>query len=656
MKKYLYLFIYIILSVISTAKVVEYEIDIAYTEVNFTGTPVMAMTLNGSIPGPTLEFTEGDLLRVTFNNKMDVETSIHWHGLLVPNDQDGVPYLNTPPILPETSFTYEVPLIQSGTYWYHSHTGLQEQRGVYGSIVIHPRDKKETMTEYVVVLSDWTDESPDRVLRNLKKDGDYYALKKGTVQSWERVVKKGQISERLMSSLMRMGPMDLSDVGYDAFLINGQKKISLKNIKEGTPIKLRVINAAASTYFNLSYSKGTMKIVAADGLNVMPVHRDKILIGVAETYDLIVEAGGTFKASAQDGTGNTVLHIGEMQMKKDEEKTSHIMPMETTNLEISTMNHDMSRNPNGKASSYDFLMSMKSTEYSNDLKEKVVRLKLTGDMERYIWTFNNKTLTESDKILIRKGEKIKFILENETMMHHPLHLHGHFFRVINKHGSKSPLKHTVDVPPMQTVEIEFLANEEKDWFFHCHNLYHMKTGMSRIVSYDSEELSKTLSTKLSSDRKWFYKGDVTGATNYSAINLSSFNTRNTISISGEASYEGEHDLDLYYSRYINRNLSLTLGFNFNEEDDGEIDNRGFLGIEYLLPLLIESELKLYNDGDIEIVFSNELQLTDKLQFNWEIDTEGEYLLELEYRYRKWISFTANTHSEYNEGIGVKIRF
>jgi len=656
MKKYLYLFIYIILSVISTAKVVEYEIDIAYTEVNFTGTPVMAMTLNGSIPGPTLEFTEGDLLRVTFNNKMDVETSIHWHGLLVPNDQDGVPYLNTPPILPETSFTYEVPLIQSGTYWYHSHTGLQEQRGVYGSIVIHPRDKKETMTEYVVVLSDWTDESPDRVLRNLKKDGDYYALKKGTVQSWERIVREGQISERLMSSLMRMGPMDLSDVGYDAFLINGQKKISLKNIKEGTPIKLRVINAAASTYFNLSYSKGTMKIVAADGLNVMPVHRDKILIGVAETYDLIIEAGGAFKASAQDGTGDTVLHIGEMQMIKDEEKTSHMMTMETTNPEMSMMNHDMSMNSKGKASSYDFLMAMKSTEYSNDLQEKVVHLKLTGDMERYIWTFNNKALSESDKILIRKGEKIKFVLENETMMHHPLHLHGHFFRVINKHGPKSPLKHTVDIPPMQTVEIEFLANEEKDWFFHCHNLYHMKTGMSRIVSYNNEELSKALSTKLSSDRKWFYKGDATGATNYSAINLSSFNTKNTLSLSGEASYEGEHDLDLYYSRYINRNLSLTLGFNFNEEDDGEIDNRGFLGIEYLLPLLIESELKLYDDGDIEIVFSNELQLTDKLQFNWEIDTEGEYLLELEYRYRKWISFTANTHSEYDEGIGVKIRF
>ncbi|MEI6857604.1 multicopper oxidase domain-containing protein [Psychrilyobacter sp.] len=656
MKKYLHLFIYIILSVISTAKVVEYEIDIAYTEVDFTGTPVMAMTLNGSIPGPTLVFTEGNLLRVTFNNKMDVETSIHWHGLLVPNDQDGVPYLNTPPIKAGTSFTYEVPLIQSGAYWYHSHTGLQEQRGVYGSIVIHPKDKKETMTEYVVVLSDWTDESPDQVLRNLKKDGDYYALKKGTVQSWERVVREGRISERLMSSLMRMSPMDLSDVGYDKFLINGQEKISLKNIKEGTPIKLRVINAAASTYFNLSYSKGTMKIVAADGLNVVPVHRDRLLIGVAETYDLIVEARGTFKASAQYGTGDTVLHIGEVQMKKDEEKTSHMMPMETANSEISMMNHDISMNSEGKASSYDFLRAMKSTEYSNDLQEKVVHLKLTSDMERYIWTFNNKALSESDKILIRKGEKVKFILENETMMHHPLHLHGHFFRVLNKHGPNSPLKHTVDVPPMQTVEIEFLANEEKDWVFHCHNLYHMKTGMSRIVSYDSEELPKTLSTKLSSDRKWFYKGDVTGATNYSAINLSSFNTKNILSLSGEASYEGEHDLDVYYSRYVNRNLSLTLGFNFNEEDDEEIDNRGFLGVEYLLPLLIESELKLYDDGDIEVVFSNELQLTNKLQFNWEVDTEEEYVLELEYRYRKWISFTANTHSEYDEGIGVKIRF
>ena len=649
MKKNLVMLLFLFIFSFSYSKLVEYEIDIAYTEVNFTGNTVKAMTLNGGIPGPTLEFTEGDILRVTFNNHMDVETSIHWHGLLVPNDQDGVPYLNTPPILPGTSFTYEIPLIQSGTYWYHSHTGLQEQRGVYGSIVIHPKDRKEAMTEYVVVLSDWIDESPEQVLINLKKDGDYYALKKKRVQAWEKVIKNGGVKERLMGSLMRMGPMDLSDVGYDAFFINGQKNISLQNISQGTPVKLRIINAAASTYFNLSYSEGDMKIVAADGLDVVPVHKSKLLIGVAETYDVVVEAGGAFTASAQDGTGYAMLHIGAMDM----------MPMETIEMKDSDM-HSMdsmdSMIDSMDAANYDFLRSENSTEYSSVLEERIVQLNLTGDMDRYVWTFNNKALTESDKILVRKGEKVRFILKNETMMHHPLHLHGHFFRVINKNGPNSPLKHTVDVPPMQTVEIEFLAQEEKDWFFHCHNLYHMKTGMSRIVSYDSEDLSKELSGKLSWDRRWFYKGHISGSTNYSDIHLTAFNSKNTLSLMGEASYEGEHDMDIQYGRYINRNLSLITGFNFEEGEDGEIDNRGFVGVEYLLPLLIESEVKIYDDGDLEAEFSSELQLTDKFQFNWELDTDGEYLLELEYRYRKWLSFTANVHSEYDEGVGIRISF
>lgn len=686
MKK-IFLIIYMVLSIGALGRVVEYEIDVAYTEVNFTGNPVMAMTLNGGIPGPTLEFTEGDLLRVTFNNRMDVETSVHWHGLLLPNDQDGVPYLNTPPIKPGTSFTYEFPLIQSGTYWYHSHTGLQEQRGVYGSIVIHPREEEE-MEEYVVVISDWIDEDPVEVLKNLKKDGDYYALKRGRVQSWERFIREDRVGERIMGSLIRMGPMDLSDVGYDAYLINGGEHIYLEGIPEGTPVRLRVINAAASSYFNLSYSQGDMEVVAADGIDVMPVKKDVILMGVAETYDLIVRAGGVFTATAQDDTGKAMLHIEDRSMNMDsshEMSEDHSMHKMTGTREAGMAgNHEdsggtlhdnhtdradgMRMEPSGgspdhsmhgmesDSNYYDFLMAREPTGYSGDLQERVVDLRLTGDMENYIWTFDNKTLTESDKILIRKGERVRFILRNETMMHHPLHLHGHFFRVINKHGSYSPLKHTVDVPPMQSVEIEFLANEEKDWFFHCHNLYHMKTGMARVISYDGTELDKEMAKKLSWDRKWFYNGEVTGATNYSGTDLSMFNSKNKLGLSGKASYEGEHDFDLYYSRYINRFLSLVAGFNMEEDDEGEVDNRGFLAVEYLLPLLIETELRFYDDGDLEAEFFSELQLTDRLQFNWEIDTEGEYFLELEYRYRKWLSFTANSHSEYDEGVGIKVRF
>lgn len=691
MKKYVYLFIFTLLSLISPGKVVEYEVDVEYRMVNFTGTPVMAMTLNGKIPGPVLEFTEGDTMRVTFNNHMDVETSVHWHGLLVPNNQDGVPYLNTPPIEAGTSFTYEIPLIQSGTYWYHSHTGLQEQRGVYGSIVIHPKEDEVHMKEYVVVISDWIDEDPVQVLRNLKKDGDYYALKRDRVQSWKWVIEEERIGERVMGSLMRMGPMDLSDVGYDAYLINGREHDYLEVLPGETPVRLRIINAAASSYFNLSYSKGSMEVVAADGIGVVSVSKEELLIGVAETYDIVIPSGGIFTATAQDNTGKATLHIGGRAMDPKghdghsmadpampptpsidhsahegievappmADQTGHKSHMAKDNS-VKTPNSmkgmDHSGHQISEVSSYDFLMAKTPAYYGDNPMERVVDLRLTGDMENYIWTFNNKTLIESDKILIKKGEKVKFILKNETMMHHPIHLHGHFFRVINRHGDYSPIKHTVDVPPMQTIEIEFLANEEKDWFFHCHNLYHMKTGMARVISYDRRNPDREITKKLSWDRKWFYRGEVTGASNYSGTDISMSNSRNKLGVSGKASYEGEHDFDLYYSRYIDRYLSLGLGFNMEEDEEGEIDNRGFIAVEYLLPLLIDTEIRLYDDGDVEAEFFSEIQLTDRLQLNWEVDTDGEYFLELEYRYKKWLSLTANSHSEYDEGIGIRIRF
>ena len=679
MRRSIQLLIFLALSLTLFARVVEYEIDVDYTQVNFTGKPVKAMTLNGGIPGPTLEFTEGDTLRVTFNNKMGVETSIHWHGLLLPNDQDGVPYLNTPPIKAGESFTYEFQLKQYGTYWYHSHTGLQEQRGVYGSIVIHPKDKIE-MEEHVVVISDWIDEDPEKVMKNLKKDGDYYAVKRDRVQSWDKVIKEGKVRDRISSALMRMGPMDLSDVGYDTYLINGMEHVYLEEIPVGIPVKLRIINAAASSYFFLSYSNGNMKVVAADGKDVAPVEVDEILMGVAETYDVIVEAGGIFTATSQDYTGKAVLHISKinssvgamdnsMHMMKEERGGMSHDDHQTMSHEEQTMDsivgsgkstssmatgHDMHNMNEGVY--YDFLRALEPAIYTKGTKEREVVLRLTGDMENYVWTFDNKTLIESDKILIKKGERVRFILENETMMHHPMHLHGHFFRVINKHGDFSPLKHTVDVPPMDRIIIEFEADEEKDWFFHCHNLYHMKTGMARVISYDGTKLDKELAKKLSWDRKWFYKGEATGASNYSGVDVSMFNSRNQFGISGKASYDGEHDFDLYYSRYIDRFLSLGLGFNMEEDEDGEVDNRGFLALEYLLPLLIETELRIYDDGDIEAEFFSELQLTDRLQFNWEVDTDAEYFLELEYRYRKWLSFTANSHSEYDEGVGIKVRF
>ena len=481
------------------------------------------MSINNSIPGPTLYFKEGDVARINVKNNMESNTSIHWHGLLLPNRQDGVSYLTTPPIEPGMTYTYQFPIKHSGTYWYHSHTGLQEQKGVYGSIVIEPMEKRadiqEPESEHVIVLSDWTDQDPHEVLRDLKRGSEYQSFKKGSKQTVIGVIKNKAVIENLKRSLRRMPPMDISDVAYDAFLINGQPESALE-LEPGKKVRLRIINAGASTYFYLNYAGGDMEVISSDGVDVKPLKKDRILMAVAETYDVIVtvpdQGAYEFRATAQDGSGHASLFIGsgEHIMAQDIPKPnlykmdhSHDMSMDPNNEKDSSnmnmdhsmhddMYHDtveiseqmrMADNPR-PLTPYDKLRALESTKLPTENSNREFVLNLTGDMERYVWSINGMTLNEDDKILIRKGENVRFVLNNKTMMHHPMHLHGHFFRVLNENGDYSPLKHTVDVAPLSTTVIEFEANEEKDWFFHCHVLYHMKSGMSRIVSYEGSDI------------------------------------------------------------------------------------------------------------------------------------------------------------------------
>lgn len=484
------------------AEVKEYNLEIDNKIVNFSGKDKMAMAINNSIPGPTLYFNEGDVARINVKNNMDVNTSIHWHGLLLPNRQDGVPYLTTPPIKPGTTYTYEFPITHSGTYWYHSHTGLQEQKGVYGSIVIEPKNKRtdieEPDIEQVIVLSDWTDQNPNEVLRELKRGSEYQEYKKGSMQTVLGVIKNKAIIENFKRSLRRMPPMDISDVAYDAFLINGQTESTL-NAKPGDIVRLRIINAGGSSYFYINYAGSDMTVIAADGVDVEPFSTDRILMPIAETYDVIItvpnKGSYEFRATAQDGSGHASLFIGEGEPVHAEDipkpnlykmDHSHTMGQGTeTNMDKNTNQHkdhdmgnmshenmdhnsmSMPKNPR-PLPPYDNLRSIEQTTLPSENETREVVLNLTGDMERYVWSINGMTLNEEDKILIKKGENVRFVLNNTTMMHHPMHLHGHFFRVLNEHGEYSPLKHTVDVPPLGTTVIEFEANEEKDWFFHCH--------------------------------------------------------------------------------------------------------------------------------------------------------------------------------------------
>ncbi len=648
------------------AEIKEYDLTVDYKEVNLTGKQEIAMAINGSIPGPILYFNEGDTARINVTNNMDIRTSIHWHGILVPNREDGVPYLTTPPIEPGATYTYEFLIKHSGTYWYHSHTGLQEQVGVYGSIVISPKEKREDIEEpyadYALVLSDWTDESPNEVLRDLKRGSEYQSFKKKTMQTLYGVFKAKAVTESLKRSFHRMPPMDISDVAYDLFLING-KPTSTLDLPAGTKVRLRVINAGASTYFYLNYAGGKMKVISADGMNVKPTEMNRILIAIGETYDVLITIpeGGAyeFRATAQDGSGHASLFMG-----KGDRAFAADVPR--PNLYRMKHEHSMKHHKNMKTSNdhrplppYAKLKSLERTELAPGNKTREITLNLTGDMERYVWTINNKTLSEADKILIRKGENVRFILVNKTMMHHPMHLHGHFFRVLNGHGDYSPLKHTVDVPPLSKKTImEFEANEEKDWFFHCHVLYHMMSGMSRIVSYEGSVIDpdiKEMRPNLYKD-PIYYWADVTALSNMTEGGINMSNTRNTLSAEWEAGFrEEEYEVELTYNRYLDRFITVLAGASLADDH-----KRGVLGIKYLLPFLIDGTAWIDTEAELRVTLEKEIHLTERLstfgETHYDTESKWEWKAGGAIMMGKKISLVGQYHSEFGGGGGILVKF
>ena len=679
----------------------EYNLTIDEMMVNITGKEVMGMAINNSIPGPTLRFTEGEYAVIHVTNKMEMETSVHWHGLLLPNFYDGVPYLNTPPIPSGETFTYEFALKQSGTYWYHSHTMLQEQSGVYGSIVIEPKEKTfDYDSDLVVVFSDWTNDKPMNVLRNLKRGNEWMGIKKGTATPLNQVIKRGALGAQFNFWKQRMEGADIADVYYPAFLTNGKTKNEYPDFKAGEKVRVRFINAAASTYFWLTFGGDEPLLVAADGLDVVPVNRNKTLFGIAETYDFIVTipANGKLeiRATAQDGSGQTSAFLGngkvipaidiprpdkigmmkamakmDMKMgapalkfkpKKDERfamKKKYGMQMDGKmdmekmdgmkhdKMKEGEMNHDemkmpkdtMPMNhggmkmemPNDKMKmekskekmgmeemsksemkkegsmnmssdfSYDFLKSPNKTTYSKDIPVKEILLNLTGNMNRYIWSLNGVPLSETDNIKIKEGEVTRITMNNLTMMHHPMHIHGHFFRVLNKNGDYSPLKHTVNVPPMQEVTIEFYGNEYGDWIFHCHVLYHMMGGMARVFSYDTpadKRMSKYPISKLIHETDKYYSwGTLDVASQMSAINLTTSNIRNQFNLDVEFGYNENLEAEFTYERYLFDYARVFGGINVENsipDSLGQYDVTGVAGFRFLTPYLFDLDVRVDN--------------------------------------------------------------
>ncbi len=539
--------------------------------IHIAGREVTATAVNGLVPGPLLHFKEGEAMSVRVTNAMKEPTSIHWHGVIVPADMDGVPGISFPGIKPGETFTYRFKVRQSGTYWYHSHSDLQEQSGLYGPIVIDPI-KKDPFTfdqDHVVMLSDWTDENPQRVLGHLKKLGSYYNFQQRTIFDFFRDVSRDgwrkTISERLAWGKSRMDPTDNADVtGYTyKYLVNGLSPEShwTALFKAGDRVRLRFINAGAMTYFDVRIPGLLMTVVQADGQNVQPVTVDEFRIAPAETYDIIVqpkeEWAYTIFAETMDRSGyaaatlapregmraeipqrrqrplRTMADMGmgpgmdkgasqsmpAMKMPTVEKKKPAAPKMpgmqmpEDENSPSSSVASPVMHGPdhhgpgnsmvamqpasrlgdpgdgledNGrKVLVYTDLRRLTSDE---DLREpsRGIELHLTGNMDRQMWSFDGIQYSDAvAPIPFRDGERVRITLVNDTMMDHPIHIHGMWMALENGAGRFLPYKHTINVMAGEKLSVLVTPNELGQFAFHCHLLYHMDLGMFRVVSVSS---------------------------------------------------------------------------------------------------------------------------------------------------------------------------
>ena len=546
------------------AAVKEYDLTIAEQTVNITGKPVERITVNGKFVAPLLEFEEGDEAVIRVHNKLkNQDSSIHWHGLLLPGIMDGVPGFNKfNGIAPNKTYEYKFKVRQNGTYWYHSHSKGQEQDGLYGAFVIYPKDKtpltaaEKTDKDYVVLLSDFHNSTSDQIMKNIKKEADYYQNRRETVFDVLKQVKRDGLKatwqDRSMWNQMRMLKTDMSDVTGYTFLMNGKtpQQNWTGNFKAGEKVRLRFINASAMSFFDVRIPNLKMTVVSADGQPVKPVPVDEFRIGTAETYDVIVEpkqAHYQIEAESIDRTGFSVgtLHeesrpaVKQIEMPKPRPRSLLTMEDMGMNHDMSSMkdmNHDMSsmkgmdhdmssmkgmdhdmpmnsatvkaasdKNDNtvfgwanastpegNKALQYSDLQSL-DPQKDTRAAEREIEIRLGGNMERYIWTINGKKFNEAEPFKVKYGERIRLKFVNDSMMAHPMHLHGMFMQLENgQDPSNMPNKHTVIVPPGKTITTLLTADELGEWAIHCHLLYHMSAGMmNKLIVAQVEDGNST---------------------------------------------------------------------------------------------------------------------------------------------------------------------
>lgn len=557
----------------------QFDLFIGESQVNYSGTSRPAMTINGGLPGPLLRWREGDTVTIRVRNRLKEDTSIHWHGLILPANMDGVPGLSFHGIAPGGLYEYRFKVRQNGTYWYHSHSGLQEQAGVYGPLVIEAREPEPFQydRDYVVMLSDWSDEAPERLMHILKKQPGYYNFHKRTVGDFiEDVSRDGwaaTLADRKMWAQMKMTPTDLADVSGHTYtyLINGQSPGGNWTglFKPGEKLRLRLINGSAMSYFDLRIPGLKMTVVAADGQYVQPVSVDELRIAVAETYDVLVEPGSqeayTLFAQAMDRSGyargtlsqrpglsapvppldpRPLISMADMGMDHGSMAGMGAMPgmdhgqmqgmdhsqmqgMDSSNMAgmdhsgmagMSGMDHgtmggamqshpaseddnplvDMqTMSPTPKLADPGIGLrdngrrvltyaDLRSTFEDPDGREpsRTIELHLTGHMEKFAWSFDGIKFSDAEPLRLTYGERVRITLVNDTMMTHPIHLHGMWSDLEDEQGRFLVRKHTIDMPPGSKRSYRVTADALGRWAYHCHLLFHMEMGMFREVRVD----------------------------------------------------------------------------------------------------------------------------------------------------------------------------
>lgn len=557
------------------------DLVLASKTVNFSGESIETVAINNQIPAPVLRFKEGDHVTINVHNRLNEGTSIHWHGLILPWFMDGVENVTQEPIPPGGTFSYSFTLKQSGTYWYHAHSGFQEQQGMYGGFIIDPKEPPsyKYTKDHVIVLSDWTNAHPDNVFANLKKDGDYYTPKfplQPSLAKFIRDYNKGTPEERKkltadyeMMQQMRMSIYDLSDVAYDAFLLNGQTKENpwTAPVNVGDTVRLRFIGAGGSTIYHVKIPGALMKVVHIQGHDVEPYSVEDFTIAPGETTDVLVKiekdepyiiyaesadslgaAYGALITKPQQHInyekvepfpepqpvmmgGHMIDHgaIGHdsssmdmasgkppmpgMNMKSSDhqmdmsskespmwgmkenshhnntgsEHHGHKMDMGSSEHSMASMSQKTEATPESSPTMGTKYQNLKSPVKTNDPDKPVqeIKMELSGYMGRFMWFINGLAEYEAEPIVIEPGKRYRLIFTNLSMMIHPMHIHGHFFILRNGHGAYDPFLHTIEVAPGATVVADFDASESGQWFFHCHHLYHMMSGMSRVFRYST---------------------------------------------------------------------------------------------------------------------------------------------------------------------------